>query len=124
MDLKMFSLFYNTLSIKLDEECDSRCYISSKYSIDSNKKWIFLGSSSKKKGAQSVLKIFQNTVDVHEYEFICTGNNDEIDCNTIWFEKDDYFKFLSNCYLIALNPFFRKGGAGSHMSLFYWVYLS
>ena len=106
---KNVSIFYNTCNIQLDEESDYRSFISSKYSIDSNKKWIFLGSSIKKKGAERVLRNIISDVGVHDYEIICTGSNEDIDCKIIWFESDDYPKFLTNCYFVALNSLFKEG---------------
>jgi hypothetical protein len=102
-------IFYNTCNIQSEEKNDSRTYISSKYSIDANKKWIYLGSSIKKKGAQNILRNIKADIDVDDYEIICTGNNQDIDCNILWFENDDYKKFLTNCYFVALNSLFKEG---------------
>ena len=106
-------LIYNDVKI-LENTFASREEIASKYLLDKNSKWIFLGGNHPKKGAQLVYDNYvKSQADKSlKYQFIQTGKNyqnNSKELKTIWIDNTDYYSFLNECDLVIAFSQFKEG---------------
>jgi len=107
----VLAIIYNELTI-IDSDLKSRSFLASKYGLDFEKKWIFLGAAQSKKGGLEIVEHFSRNSDVN-YQFIFSGQFSAIDphlnSKTIWLDNGDYYGFLQSCHIVVANSKFQEG---------------
>lgn len=100
-------LVYNDIEVD-KTRLKSRREISSKYNLNPDKQWVFLGSSESKKGGSVIAQSYEGL----DCIFICSGKpSSKIphNLNVVWFDNDDYLSFLASCTLVVANSKFKEG---------------
>jgi glycosyltransferase involved in cell wall biosynthesis len=108
-------LIYNSVSVEsFSSSQDQRKYLASKYGLNQDLKWIFLGGDQKKKGGDAILEAatLRSDLTIDDYQFIFSGKNTgniNDSKKIIWLEREDYFAFLGQQHLVIANSLFSEG---------------
>jgi len=107
----VIAIIYNELTI-IESDLKSRSFLASKYGLDFDKKWIFLGAAQSKKGGLEIIEHFSQNTNIR-YQFILSGKSSAKDLHlnskTIWLDNGDYYGFLKSCHIVVANSKFQEG---------------
>lgn len=110
---KQSYIIYNEIKLDYNITRDKK-YISDKYKLDFEKRWVFVGGNQLKKGGSMLIEYLQEKYPkyLRNLQIIQTGSklNDDNDFSrVVWIESVDYLSFINSCDLIIANSQFSEG---------------